>query len=142
MTDRLRALVDTMLPGGEGFPSASAANVPEWLPGHSRFGPVVAGFLDALPGEFEHMSSSERTDVLSALEADDPQRFNEVVIAVYSAYYNRPGVLRAIESACGYKAVPPQPGGYELPPFDESILAVPKSRPPSWCDPGEEGGSP
>ena len=142
MTELLRALVDTMLPGGEGFPSASAANVPEWLSGHSRFGPVVVGFLESLPGEFEHMSSREQTDVLSALEDDDPQRFNEVVIAIYSAYYNRPDVLRVIESVCGYKAVPPQPGGYELPPFDESILAVPKSRPHSWRDPGEESESP
>ncbi len=140
MNARLDALLDTMLPGGDGFPSASAAGVREWLLGESRFAHALAEVLELLPERFEDQEFDVRAELLAKIEKTAPGRFNDAVLAAYSGYYTRPSVLAVIETACGYKAGPPQPGGYELPPFDESILNVPGSREPSWLDPSKETG--
>ena len=52
----------------------------------------------------------------------------------YVAYYRDARVLQGIELATGYPNRPPQPLGYELEPFDESILAVVRSRGPQYRD--------
>ena len=44
------------------------------------------------------------------------------------------GVLAGIERATGYPDRPPQPLGFEMEPFDESILAVVRSRGPQYRD--------
>ncbi len=138
MNERLIAMLDTLLPGGYGFPSASAAGVPEWLLGESRFAHVLTEMLELLPEGFEDQVPVIRAELLARVETAAPGRFNEAVVATYSGYYTRPAVLAVIETACGYKAGPPQPGGYELPPFDDSILEVPGSRQPNWLDPNGE----
>ena len=139
MNRRLVAMLDTLLPGGDGFPSASAAGVPEWLSGETRFAPVLDEMLELLPEGFEEKGPGARAELLAQVETAAPGRFNDAVVAAYSAYYTRPAVLDAVEAACGYRAGPPQPGGHHLPPFDDSILKVPKSRRQIWLDP--EGGT-
>ncbi len=138
MTARLTAWLDVLLPGGDGFPSASAAGAADWLSNESRFERAVADLLANLPDGFEDLAADRQGEVLTQIEARAPACFNAAIVAAYSAYYTRPSVLQVIEDTCGYKAGPPQPGGYELPPFDDRILEIPRSREPSWVDPGSE----
>ena len=133
MKQVLDAVLDTMLPGGDGFPGGAGSA--EWLMAQARFGPALQALAAALPDGFVALSPDARTQALKAAEADIPEVFDAATIALYSAYYTRPDVLAAIEAARGYKAVPPQPGGYELPAFDPDILAVPMARDALWRDP-------
>ena len=140
MNRRLVAMLDTLLPGGDGFPSASAAGVPEWLSDEPRFAPVLSELLELLPEGFEDQGPDVRAELLAEVEAAAPGQFNDAVVAAYSGYYTRAAVLDAVGTACGYRAGPPQPGGHHLPPFDEAILEVPKSRRQSWLDPEKGTG--
>ncbi len=138
MSAKMTALLDTILPGGEGFPSASTASVGAWLVTQERFLPSVEKLIGQLPEGFAHAAPPIRTDMLSSLEKKEPALFDIVTVAVYSGYYTRPEVLAVIETERGYKATPPQPGGYDLPAFDPTLLSVPASRPPQWRDPEKE----
>ena len=138
MSARLTAWLDVLLPGGDGFPSASAAGAADWLSNEPRVERGVAVLLEKLPDGFEDLGADGQVEALAEIGARAPACFNAAVVAAYSAYYTRPSVLQVIEDACGYKAGPPQPGGYELPPFDDGILEIPRSREPSWVDPSSE----
>jgi hypothetical protein len=132
------ALLDTLLPGGEGFPPASGVGLDGWIAGRPRFAPALAELVAALPEDFATRAPAARTATLTALEADRPELFGAVVVAAYSGYYTNPEVLAVVEARCGYKARPPQPGGYALPAFDPAILAVPRARAPLWRDPNRD----
>ena len=138
MNGRLDALLDTLLPGGAGFPPASDVGLGEWLMKQARFESSIADLLARLPEDFEGMPAQSRSLQLQDIEANEPEVFGAAVVAAYSGYYTRPAVLDVIEAACGYKSGPPQPGGYELPPFDDAILEIPRSRAPSWRNPDAE----
>lgn len=135
---RLQAVVTQLLPGGQGFPSAGDVDLAAWIGGQSRFAAAIEWLLENLPGDFAKMSPDAQKAALEALEAADAERFGSVVVAAYSGYYTRPEVLAVIEAERGYKARPPQPGGYELDVFDPALLAVPSGRPPSYRDPNRE----
>ena len=132
------AILDTMLPGGEGFPPASATGAAAWLEGQARFRPALDDLASRLPPDFATSAPGARTEMLRILEAEEPAVFDAATVAIYSAYYTRPAVLAAIEAARGYKAAPPQPGGYALAPFDAALLAVPAARAALWRDPDKE----
>ena len=137
-TADLTALLDALLPGGEGFPSASAIGLAVWIDGHERFAPVVQDLLDRLPDGFATMSGDKRMRTIETVESEHSSLFGSALVAAYSGYYTHPDVLAVIEARCGYKAQPPQPGGYQLPAFDEAILALPRTRAPLWRDPAKE----
>lgn len=141
MKQVLEAVADTMLPGGLGFPLATKTEAVDWLLEQPRFLPSLEALAGELPAGFKDAGSPERVDMLKTVEARAPDIFDAATVAIYSAYYTRPEVLAAIETARGYKAGPPQPGGYALPAFDPSILAVPGSRGRLWRDPEEEGAA-
>lgn len=138
MSDTLNALLSTMLPGGDGFPSAADTNCAEWLSQNAGFRPAIKALLAKLPQGFETFAPGAQSDMLKRIEKDAPEVFDAATVAIYSAYYTRPEVLTAIEAARGYKAVPPQPGGYALPAFDPAILSVPQARGRQWRDPKTE----
>jgi len=138
MSATLSALLDTLLPGGEGFPAASKARTDEWLAGEARFRETVERTLALLPEGFAGFSDAGRTKTLRDIETNHRELFDAMVVAAYSAYYTRPAVLGVIAALCGYKSGPPQPGGYDLPAFDPEILAVSRSRLTLWRDPKTE----
>ncbi|EPX85462.1 hypothetical protein [Salipiger mucosus] len=138
MTDpRLTALIDTLLPGDGGdWPSAGAlglgprmAEMAALAPGGSE---ALEGVLAGLPEGFAEAAPEEREAALTALEEADPARFGKVVTAGYNAYYTTPAVRDVIERLTGYENRPPQPKGYELPPFDERLLETVRARGPIW----------
>lgn len=123
---KLAALIDVLLPGDEGFPSGSATKVEAWLAVRlDRFGAALETVLAALPDPLTVAG-------VAAVEAAHPAAFASLLTGVYTAYYTDPVVRGAIERATGYSAGPPQPKGYELPPFDPAVIAAPASRAPFW----------
>lgn len=125
---RLVHLLDLLLPGGDGFPAASEIGLAARIANEARLASSVASLLEVLPRE---IGQSE----LEAAEATAPTVFGTALVAAYSAYYTHPAVLAVVEAATGYRAEPPQPAGYALPPFDPAMLAVPSARGPQWRDP-------
>lgn len=123
----LAAVLATLLPPEPPFPPGACVTA------------IVAAdlgadsaFLNALPGNFA--AGDEAT--LRALEAGHPEAFDRLVRAAYLAYYTDPEVRRALEQTTGYPARPPQPLGYELPPFDDALLDGQRRAAPIWRAPG------
>lgn len=137
MTDRLIALLDTLLPGDEAdWPAAGAhglavrtATLADDMPGGAE---AIAGVLDALPQGFADLPQPRREEYLREIEAQDAARFDTVVTAAYNAYYTDPAIRDIIERLTGYPNRPPQPEGYALDPFDESLLDAVKARGQIW----------
>ncbi|MEM1430544.1 MAG: hypothetical protein AAGG09_13905 [Pseudomonadota bacterium] len=125
---RLAPLLALLLPGGAGFPSAAELGLTSRIADDRRLAEAMAGLLDALP---PRVGPAE----IAAVERARPEVFGPAIVAVYSAYYTHPQVLAVIEAATGYRAAPPQPEGYAMPPFDPAMLAVPAARGSHWRDP-------
>jgi hypothetical protein len=120
----LAAFVDTLLPGDDLFPPASAAGTHGLLAERIRqhFGSdgiarlvadLAAGgvpLLDAAP--------ERRVEAVRRLEREQPDDFAFLRMAAYLAYYQTPPVIDAIR-ALGYDYHDaPQPRGYSMPAFD------------------------
>jgi hypothetical protein len=113
----LDALLDALLPGGEGFPPASTANI----------GPAVRSRLGQ-DAETRLAAALLVTDGLAGLERDRPALFDQFRRVAYLAYYEAPGVIAAIRaSGIDYRGAP-QPRGYDLAPFDPATDAPTHAR--------------
>lgn len=119
----LAALVDTLIPGDDTFPTASAtgahglvANRARKQLGREGFARLVA-FLDR-DEPFAGASPATRANAVRRLEADDPELFVFLRFATYFAYYETPAVIAALQALGHDYNDAPQPLGYELPPFD------------------------
>ncbi len=137
MTDRLIALLNTLLPGdGADWPSAGsdamAARTIELARGAPGVSDALTAILNALPDDFGTLQQTQREDILRGIEADRADQFDAVVTVSYNAYYTTPRIRDVIERLTGYENRPPQPLGYELEPFDESLLDAVKARGPIW----------
>ena len=103
----LAALLDTLLPGGEGFPSAAAAGIAATV--RTRLGADV---------EMRLAAALLVADGIAGLERDRPALFDQFRRVAYLAYYEAPAVIAAIRaSGIDYRGAP-QPRGYDLSPFD------------------------
>ena len=128
MRARLGTILATLLPGE-----------PPWLSGEVIVDAGAADMasddlrvlLDALPPDFAPGDEA----ALHQVEVAHPLVFERLVAAAYLAYYTDPSVRVVLEQVTGYEARPPQPLGYELPPFDEALLEQQKQRAPFWRDP-------
>lgn len=133
----LACLLDTLLPGdGADWPAAGALDLARraWdlageAPGGHR---ALETVLARLPDGFTALPAHAREAALAMIEAADPDAFAQVVAAAYSAYYTDPAIRAVIERLTGYENRPPQPDGYRLDPFDESLLDAVKARGPIW----------
>lgn len=134
----LDAVIDTLIPGGDGFPAPSEVGVRRFIeryvtpPGQPEiwypFLPdrKLTARLDALDG-FVESAHDERARTLSQLERDEPGFFARLRDLVYQAYYSRPETVRAINTLPAGKdyRVSPQPYGYAevIDNWDEALLA-------------------
>ena len=142
-TDDLSALLDTLLPGdGSDWPAAGQHGLAErtrelaaLFPGGSE---ALETILAGLPEDFADSPQGACENQLKAIEAAQPEAFEKTVSAAYNAYYTDPAIRDIIERLTGYENRPPQPEGYDLPPFDESLLDQVKARGPIWRDVPEE----
>ena len=127
--DVLVAVLDRLLPPNGDLPGAGGLGLAGQVP-DSAAKPI----LDQLPADFLARDAAGQRDALKAAEAATPAFFHELVRFAYVAYYRDARVLAGIELATGYPNRPPQPLGYEMEPFDESILEVVRSRGPQYRD--------
>lgn len=73
---------------------------------------------------FASLSLDARKQVVEQVSGADPFLLPSLAFPTYIAYYEHPQVLAAL----GMEPRPPHPKGYELEPFDESLLEGVRSR--------------
>jgi hypothetical protein len=117
----LGGLMDTLLPGGHGFPSASATGMAPLLAARLRQadatlpGRLVAALAaqGGLPGD-----AAAWQEAAFRLEAVEPKLFGEIIKYAYLTYYEQPAVIATIR-ALGFRYNDsPLPEGYPAEPFD------------------------
>lgn len=127
----LDSILHTLLPGDADWPSGGSLGLAPTVRGDCD-ADAVSAILAALPAGFPDGGADAREAALRAIETAQPAAFERLVAAAYLAYYTEPRVRLVIERLTGYAARPPQPLGYELEPFDESLLEKQKRRAPFW----------
>ena len=81
-------------------------------------------------GSFATLAEAAQTDALRAVEASNPEFFQELVTQTYRGYYTN-------ETACGALGYrPPNRENYDPMPFDESLLEPVRQRGQIWTNTG------
>ena len=123
----LAAAADGLLPGGEGFPSASVAGAPAYMV--AELGPEGVDVwlrpglasLDTLAGgDFLALDQEGRTQVLQRCQDEDSPFFDRLLNLAYYSYYAQPAVIDVIRAMGFAYNDAPQPQGYTMEPFDAS----------------------
>lgn len=122
----LQGLVDALLPGGNGFPAASATGMTGLLV--ARLLAADATLLDrvaeCLHAQGALPDGTERWhDAAARLEADEPKLFEELRKYAYLTYYEQPGTIAAIRALGLRYNDAPLPDGYPAERFDPSTDA-------------------
>lgn len=138
----LDAVVDRIIPPGDGVPGAGDVGAAEHVEGICGVTPQSRALLtnglkaiEATSGrtharEFVALSEGEKTEVLRQVESQHEEFFAVLVHETYSGYYSSPEGLQV-------KGLPlnaPQPEGYEIEPFDESLLDGVRKRGKAYRD--------
>jgi hypothetical protein len=79
-------------------------------------------------GGFQALSPESQDESIRQVESAMPADFANFLEMVYLAYYSDIRVHKRI----GWHGRPPQPGGYQMAPFDPSILETVRKRQPFW----------
>ena len=129
--ESLRAAVDEIIPASDGMPAASEVGGLEYLERvsqqESQIKADLQQALDALARlsesrfnvGFASVSSVQRVEILTALEAQSPEVLAKLRDLVYESYYTQPTVWKLI----GYELHPTNESGPHMKPFDDSVLA-------------------
>jgi hypothetical protein len=138
----LAAVIDRIIPPSDSVPSTAEVGVTEHVEGISGIFPpsrsVLANGLKAVEAtsssnyskRFVALSDGEKSSVLRDVEPRHKQFFDTLVRETYSGYYSHPTVLRAK----GLPLSAPQPIGYEVEPFDMSLLEPVRNRGKAYRD--------
>ena len=138
----LEAVVDRIIPSGDGVPGAGEIGVAEHVEGISGVTPQSRALLakglkaiEATSGrahskEFAALTASEKTEVLKQVESQHAEFFATLVRETYSGYYSSSEVLQVK----GLPLNPPQPEGYEIEPFDAALLEGVRRRGKAYRD--------
>jgi hypothetical protein len=129
----LRAVMDRLVPPVDDLPGAGTMGLLDQVEAmagaHHPFHFALLALLGGLPaGSFAARVGADQDKAIARFEAAHPAVFNAVLEAVYLAYYADPRVHGRI----GWRGGPLQPGGFALPPFDETILEKARQRQPFW----------
>jgi len=119
----LIAVLDTLIPAGEGFPESGALaldHVVAIADASAQAGALLSRALDAIDlaarrdgtGAFERLSVAEREDALRHVESTDPQAFDALVRHAYDGFYSHP----ATTTRLGLEPGPVQPRGHRIEP--------------------------
>ena len=138
----LDAVVDRVIPPGDGVSGAVEIGVAEHVEGVCGVSPQTRALLTnglkaieatsgrTLSKEFVGLTDREKIEVLEQVESRQAEFFSLLVRETYSGYYSSPKVLRAK----GLPLSAPQPEGYEIEPFDDSLLAGVRKRGKAYRD--------
>lgn len=129
----LQAVMDRLVPAIDDLPGAGAMGLVDAVEtmarAHPPFHLALLALLGGLPAaSFAARAGADQDKAIARFETAHPAVFNAALEAVYLAYYADPRVHARI----GWRTGPLQPGGFTLPPFDESILEKPRQRQPFW----------
>jgi len=120
----LSALVDTLLPGDESWPSGATVGVQALVAARlvqERGDDAIDNLVDTLGDDAKALLAGDeaaRVAAVTAWEAREKDLFGFVCDAAYIAYYENPAVVLAINAhGHPYKLIP-HIAGYELPRFD------------------------
>ncbi|HKQ62719.1 MAG TPA: gluconate 2-dehydrogenase subunit 3 family protein [Candidatus Polarisedimenticolaceae bacterium] len=117
----LIAVLDTLVPAGEGFPESGALALDHLVAiadASAETGALLSRALDAIdtaaPGDgaraFERLGVAEREDVLGRVESSDSQAFDALVRHAYDGFYSHP----ATTTRLGLDPGPVQPRGHRI----------------------------
>ena len=132
----IKAILDTILPEGNGFPGAGQLGVDRYLdriagesPGMKNLFSRGISSLTTLSKEkygsgFCELGDAKKTALLTELENTDTAFFRNLVLHTYNGYYTDPNVLKILD----LDVRAPQPQGYELESGDISALQQVRSR--------------
>ena len=131
----LDAIMDRMIPAIEDLPSAGqmglTAEIIHLATKQKRFedlfNSATETFESSYP-DFLTRSTSVQDENLKSFESNNPDLFNTIRTIVYIVYYKDPRVHTRI----GWDGHAPQPQGYEMDPWDESVLVNARKREPFW----------
>lgn len=136
----LSEVMDRLIPAVDDLPAAGqmglgpeverlASEVPRYAEGLEVFLEALAmDPLSRATGGFRALSADDQDNAIRVIERNIPDHFSTFLEIVYLVYYSQPAVHRRI----GWIGRPPQPEGFDLPPFDESILETARKREPFW----------
>ena len=129
--------MDTIIPAGDGMPSASEAGGLAYMEQLARNEPEMtkqlSQSLQALEAVslrrfekgFTELVEKDRVSALEELERDASPQFSLIRDTVYESYYTQPAIWKLI----GYVPYPTDHQGPHLKPFDETLLADVRNRP-------------
>jgi gluconate 2-dehydrogenase subunit 3-like protein len=127
--------LDRLIPPVDDLPGAGSMglldDVERMTARHDRYRLALGRFIDALSGtkeRFAELAPGQQDEVIKSFETSAASDFANVLEVIYIAYYSRPEV----HSRIGWRTGALQPQGFELPPFDESILDSVRQRAPFW----------
>ena len=138
----LESVVDRIIPPGDGAPGAGEVGAAEHVEGICGVSPQSRALLtkglkaiEATSGRthsvrFVTLSDGQKTEVLKQVESQHTELFAVLVRETYSGYYSSPEVLRVK----GLPLSAPQPEGYDIEPFDESLLDGVRKRGKAYRD--------
>ncbi len=121
--DAIMQFAEVLLPGGEGFPSATASGMGELLLSRLSGADRLLAAITAAGGPLAPLSPSARHAVVARIEADQPELFDEVRKIVYLTYYEQEAVVAAIRALDMPYNSAPLPEGYAPEAFDPAIDA-------------------
>ena len=131
----LEAIMDRMIPAVGDLPSAGQMGlideIVELAAKQKRFEDLFHSAITAFESktpDFLTSSESLQDENLKTFELNTPEHFNTIRTIVYIVYYKDSRVHKRI----GWDGQPPQPQGYEMDPWDESVLENARKREPFW----------
>ena len=131
----LDAIMDRMIPAVGDLPSAGqmglTAEIVQLAAKQKRFEDLFNSATEAFESNspyFLTSSTSVQDENLVTFESNNPDLFNTIRTIVYIVYYKDPRVHTRID----WNGRAPQPQGYEMDPWDESVLVNARKREPFW----------
>ena len=133
----LTMVLDRVVPPVDDLPGAGglglAPRVVEVAASIARFGEALGDVEAGLTAElnerdFTALDAVQQTAILRAVEQEWPAAFATFVKLTYLVYYGDSLVQQRI----GWRPGGVQPHGFELPPFEDSVLDKVRQRAPFW----------
>ena len=136
----LAEVINRIIPAEDGFPSAGDLGLTSYIDvavGNSTL--LKKLFLEGLSQieieahkskskDFKDLAPEEKDRLLRGVEQERPEFFRVLVQQTYNGYYTNPTIFPLI----GYEGHPPQPTGYPMKPFDQSLLDNVRKRAPLY----------
>ncbi len=136
----LSTVLDRLIPAVDDLPGAGkmglAREIETRARRNRRLRSSLTAVMDALSldlsahaaGGFNALDTDAQIEALEIVESSIPDQFAPFLQLVYTIYYMQDSVLKRV----GWTTGAVQPAGFDVEPFDETILANARQREPFW----------